>query len=126
MARRYQFVSGHPERFHIVSFEGAFHGRTLAGIAAGGNEKYLEGFGPKLPGFDQVARAGDLEAAEGGDRAQQTAALIIEPMQGEGGVRADRAEFLRALRKLCDDKRPAADLRRNPDRHGPHRQVLRP
>ena len=54
MARRYQFVNGHPERFHIISFEGAFHGRTLAGITAGGNEKYLEGFGPKLPGFDQV------------------------------------------------------------------------
>ena len=54
MARRYHFVNGHPERFHIVTFEGAFHGRTLAGIAAGGNAKYLEGFGPKLEGFDQV------------------------------------------------------------------------
>lgn len=54
MARRYQFVSGHPGRFHIVSFEGAFHGRTYAAINAGGNEKYLEGFGPRMPGFDQI------------------------------------------------------------------------
>src|ERR1700760_1311600 len=54
MARRYQYVSGHPERFHIITFEGAFHGRTLATIAAGGNPKYLEGFGPKVQGFDQV------------------------------------------------------------------------
>ena len=63
MARRYQFVSGHPERFHIVSFEGAFHGRTYAAINAGGNEKYLEGFGPRMPGFDQVP-LGDLEAVK--------------------------------------------------------------
>jgi len=61
MARRYHFVSGHPERFHIISFEGAFHGRTYAAINAGGNEKYLEGFGPRMPGFVQLA-AGDLEA----------------------------------------------------------------
>jgi acetylornithine/N-succinyldiaminopimelate aminotransferase len=102
MARRYQFVSKHPERFHIVTFEGAFHGRTLGGIAATGNEKYLEGFGPKAPGFDQVP-LGDfmaLEAVVG----PQTAALMIEPIQGEGGVRPVAPEFLRALRKLCDQK----------------------
>ena len=63
MARRYHYVNGHPERFHIISFEGAFHGRTLAGIAAGGNEKYLEGFGPKVAGFDQVP-FGDHRGAE--------------------------------------------------------------
>ncbi len=66
MARRYHYANGNPERFHIISFEGAFHGRTLAGIAAGGNEKYLEGFGPKVAGFDQVPvthnSGGDLEA----------------------------------------------------------------
>jgi acetylornithine/N-succinyldiaminopimelate aminotransferase len=107
MARRHQFVSGHPERFHIVSFEGAFHGRTYAAINAGGNEKYLEGFGPRMPGFDQIALKGDLKGdldALNKVIGPQTAAIIIEPMQGEGGVRVIAPEFLRALRKLCDDK----------------------
>ena len=107
MARRYHFVNGNPERFHIVSFEGAFHGRTLAGIAATGNAKYLEGFGPKVEGFDQVSLTGnvanDLEALKA-VVSEKTAALIIEPVQGEGGVRQVAADFLRALRKLCDDK----------------------
>ena len=102
MARRYQYVSGHPERFQIISFEGAFHGRTLAGIAAGGNEKYLEGFGPKVQGFDQVP-LGDMAALTKAI-GPSTAALIIEPLQGEGGVRVVAPEFLRALRKLCEDK----------------------
>jgi acetylornithine/N-succinyldiaminopimelate aminotransferase len=102
MARRYQYVSGHPERYQIISFEGAFHGRTLAAIAATGNEKYLEGFGPKMQGFDQVP----LEDLDALNRmiGPQTAALIIEPLQGEGGVRPVAPEFLRALRKICDDK----------------------
>ncbi len=107
MARRYHFVNGNPERFHIVSFEGAFHGRTLAGIAATGNAKYLEGFGPKVEGFDQVALTGnvarDLDALKA-VVSEKTAALIIEPVQGEVGVRQVAADFLRALRKLCDDK----------------------
>jgi len=107
MARRYHYVNGNPERFHIVSFEGAFHGRTLAGIAAGGNEKYLEGFGPKLAGFDLVKvthdTARDLDAVKQAVN-EKTAALVIEPIQGEGGIRAFSAEFLRSLRKLCDDK----------------------
>ncbi len=102
MARRYHFVNGNPERFHIVSFEGAFHGRTLAGIAATGNAKYIEGFGPKLDGFDQV-KPGDMEALKA-VVSEKTAALIIEPVQGEGGVRAIDGEFLRALRRFCDDK----------------------
>ena len=101
MARRHHFVNGAPERFHIVSFEGAFHGRTMAAINAGGNEKYLEGFGPRMPGFDQVA-LGDLEALKN-VIGPQTAALIIEPLQGEGGVRTVEPAFLRALRKLCDE-----------------------
>ncbi len=101
MARRYHFVNGAPERFHIVSFEGAFHGRSMAAINAGGNEKYLEGFGPRMPGFDQVP-LGDLEALKK-VIGPQTGALIIEPLQGEGGVRPATPEFLRALRKLCDD-----------------------
>ncbi|MBB3933963.1 aspartate aminotransferase family protein [Aureimonas phyllosphaerae] len=101
-ARRYQYVSGHPERFRIVTFEGAFHGRTLATIAAGGQKKYLEGFGPKVEGFDQVA-FGDIElvrAAVG----PETAGILIEPIQGEGGVRSAAPEFLRQLRALCDEQ----------------------
>jgi acetylornithine/N-succinyldiaminopimelate aminotransferase len=101
-ARRYHYVNGNPERFRIITFEGAFHGRTLATIAAGGQPKYLEGFGPKVEGFDQVP-FGDkqaLKAAIG----PETAAILIEPIQGEGGVRSVPDEDLRALRKLCDDE----------------------
>ncbi len=100
MARRYQYVSGHPERFHIITFEGAFHGRTLAGIAAGGQEKYLEGFGPKVEGFDQVP-ANDLPALEAAI-SDKTAAIMLEPIQGEGGIRVLSNEFIRAVRALCD------------------------
>jgi acetylornithine/N-succinyldiaminopimelate aminotransferase len=101
MARRHHFVGGLPERFHIVSFEGAFHGRTMAAINAGGNEKHLEGFGPRMEGFDQVP-LGDLDAVKKAI-GPHIAALLIEPLQGEGGVRMVAPEFLRALRKLCDD-----------------------
>ena len=100
MARRFHFVNGHPERFHIVTFEGAFHGRTIAAISAGGNPKYLEGFGPKLEGFHQVP-LNDLKAVEAAIT-EQTAALLIEPIQGEGGMRTADPEFLRALRRLAD------------------------
>ncbi|PPJ47944.1 acetylornithine transaminase [Rhizobium sp. KAs_5_22] len=100
-ARRYQFAKGHPERFHIITFEGAFHGRTIATIAAGGQEKYLEGFGPKAPGFDQVP-FGDLDAVKAAIT-EETAAILIEPVQGEGGLRTASNEFLRALRQICDD-----------------------
>jgi acetylornithine/N-succinyldiaminopimelate aminotransferase len=101
MARKYQFASGKPERNRIVTFEGAFHGRPLAALAATGNKKYLEGFGPAMPGFDQVA-FGDLEAVKKAV-GPETAAIIIEPVMGEGGVRVVPHTFLRALRKLCDD-----------------------
>ncbi|RUL99054.1 aspartate aminotransferase family protein [Rhizobium chutanense] len=100
-ARRYQFSKGHPERFHIITFEGAFHGRTLATIAAGGQEKYLEGFGPKAPGFDQVA-FGDIEAVRAAIT-DATAGILIEPVQGEGGVRPATPEFMKALRQICDE-----------------------
>jgi acetylornithine/N-succinyldiaminopimelate aminotransferase len=100
MARRYHYVNGNPERFHIVTFEGAFHGRTLGTIAAGGQAKYLEGFGPKVQGFDQVP-AEDLEALKA-VIGPHTAALMIEPIQGEGGVRNVSNAFLRELRALCD------------------------
>jgi len=101
MARRHHFVNGQPDRFHILTFEGAFHGRTIAAINAGGNEKYLEGFGPRMEGFDQVA-LNDLEAVKKAV-GPNTAAILIEPLQGESGIHAATPEFLRALRKLCDD-----------------------
>jgi len=101
MARKYQSASGKPERFRIITFEGAFHGRTLAAIAATGNKKYLEGFGPPVEGFDQVPFA-DLEATKKAI-GPATGAILIEPIMGEGGVRVVPHTFLRALRKLCDD-----------------------
>jgi acetylornithine/N-succinyldiaminopimelate aminotransferase len=99
--RRYHFTHGHPEKIGIITFEGAFHGRTLATIAAGGQAKYLEGFGPKVQGFDQVP-FGDLEALKAAIT-PETAALLIEPIQGEGGIRVPTKEFLVALRALCDE-----------------------
>lgn len=101
MARRYHFVKGNPERNRIITFTGAFHGRTLATIAAGGQEKYLEGFEPRLPGFDQVA-FGDHEALKQAIT-HETAAVLIEPVQGEGGVRAVPSFCLTGLRELCDE-----------------------
>ena len=100
MARKFHAAHGHPEKFRLVTFEGAFHGRTLATIAAGGQAKYIEGFGPKVEGFDQVA-FGDLEAVKAAI-GPETAGILIEPVQGEGGVRPVPNEFLRALRALCD------------------------
>src|SRR5437016_1075181 len=100
MARKYQSASGKPERFRIVTFEGAFHGRTLATLAAGGQKKYLEGFGPVVEGFDQVP-FGDLEAVKK-IIGPETAAILIEPIQGEGGVRVPSNMFLKSLRALAD------------------------
>ncbi|MEJ5082980.1 MULTISPECIES: aspartate aminotransferase family protein [unclassified Ochrobactrum] len=101
-ARRYHYVNGNPERFRVITFEGAFHGRTLATIAAGGQAKYLEGFGPKVDGFDQVP-FGD-EAALRAAITDETAAILLEPVQGEGGLRGFPEEFMRLIRKICDDK----------------------
>jgi acetylornithine/N-succinyldiaminopimelate aminotransferase len=100
VARKYQAVNGKPERYRIVTFEGAFHGRTLAAIAATGNKKYLEGFGPPVEGFDQVA-FNDIEAVRKAI-IKETAAILIEPVMGEGGVRVVPPAFLRQLRELCD------------------------
>lgn len=99
-ARRYFHVTGRPERHRLVTFAGAFHGRTLATIAAGGNPAHMEGFGPAMEGFDQVP-FGDLAAAE---RAigPQTAGFLVEPVQGEGGINVPPAAFLRGLRELAD------------------------
>jgi acetylornithine/N-succinyldiaminopimelate aminotransferase len=100
-ARRFHYVNGRPERYRIITFEGAFHGRTLATIAAGGQQKYLEGFGPKVDGFDQVA-FDDVDAAE---RliGPETAAILLEPVQGEGGIRQFPAASLRRLREIADE-----------------------
>ncbi|MCP4316630.1 MAG: aspartate aminotransferase family protein [Hyphomicrobiales bacterium] len=100
-ARRYHYVNGQEDRFGIITIEGAFHGRTLATIAAGGQEKYLEGFGPKAPGFDQVP-FGDLDAIKNAIT-DETAAILIEPLQGEGGIRELSTQWLRDLRALCDE-----------------------
>jgi acetylornithine/N-succinyldiaminopimelate aminotransferase len=101
IARKYHAANGQPERFRIVTFEGAFHGRTLATLAAGGQQKYLEGFGPKAEGFDQVP-AEDLDALRSAIT-PDTAALMVEPVQGEGGVRLLSPAFIRGLRALCDE-----------------------
>jgi acetylornithine/N-succinyldiaminopimelate aminotransferase len=100
VARRYHYVSGRPERKRIITFRGAFHGRTLAAIAAAGNEKYLEGFGPDMPGFD-VLPFGDHAAIEQAI-GPETGAILIEPVQGEGGVRVLPPQCLYGLRELCD------------------------
>lgn len=99
-ARKYHAVNGRPDRFRIITFEGAFHGRTLATIAAGGNAKYLDGFGPKVDGFDQVP-FGDLAALKAAI-GPQTGAILIEPLQGEGGIRVLPSGHLKAIRDICD------------------------
>lgn len=98
--RRYHFAAGHSERYRIITFAGAFHGRTLAALAATGNPKYIEGMGPKADGFDQVP-LGDIKAVEAAIT-PETAAILIEPIQGEGGVRVVENQFIRELRALCD------------------------
>ncbi len=102
IARKYHAAKGHPDRYRIITFEGAFHGRTLATLAATGAAKYLEGYGPPMDGFDQVPH-GDIEAVKKAIR-PDTAAILIEPIQGEGGVRSAPNAFFKALRQLCDDK----------------------
>ena len=102
MARKYQSANGKPERYRIITFEGAFHGRTMAALAATGNKKYLEGFGPPVEGFDQVP-FGDLDAVKR-TIGPATGAILVEPIQGEGGVRVPPSNFLRGLRQLCDQR----------------------
>jgi acetylornithine/N-succinyldiaminopimelate aminotransferase len=101
ITRKYNADKGYPERYRIVTFEGAFHGRTLATLAATGSPKYLEGFGPPMDGFDQVPH-GELEAVKKAI-GPHTAGILIEPIQGEGGVRSAPNSFFKALRQLCDD-----------------------
>ena len=99
-ARKYHTANGNPERVDIIGFQGSFHGRSYAAINASGNPSYLEGFGPRLPGYIQVPFADHeaLKAAIG----PTTAAVILEPVQGEGGVRAVPEQCLKGLRDLCD------------------------
>ena len=100
IARKYQSANGHPERYRIITFEGAFHGRTLATLAAAKNKKHMDGFGPMLEGFDQVP-LGDIEAVKKAI-GPETGAILVELIQGEGGVRSAPPQFFKALRELCD------------------------
>lgn len=102
-ARKYHWAAGNPDRIDIITFTGAFHGRSIGAINAGGNPKYLEGFGPKLPGFVHL-EWGDTEALKAAASAPTAAAILIEPVQGEGGVRAVPEDELLAMRKLCDEQ----------------------
>ena len=102
MARKYHSANGEPKRYRILTFEGAFHGRTLATIAAGGQKKYLEGFGPKVDGFDQIAVRATTRRSTAAI-APETAAILIEPIQGEGGIRSVPTVCLKGLRQLCDE-----------------------
>jgi len=100
MGRKYHFEKGVLERVEIIAFEGSFHGRSSAGIAAAGAEKMTRGFGPLLPGFTQVPY-GDLDAVKAA-LSERTAGILIEPIQGEGGINTLPAEVLPELRALCD------------------------
>ncbi|MCB1518254.1 MAG: aspartate aminotransferase family protein [Hyphomicrobiaceae bacterium] len=100
-ARRHFWSIGQPERTEIICFTGSFHGRTLGTIAAGGNPSYLEGFGTPLPGF-RHARPNDIEAVKA-KMSDKSAAIMVEPVQGEGGITVMSEQFLRDLRQLCDD-----------------------
>jgi acetylornithine/N-succinyldiaminopimelate aminotransferase len=101
MIRRAQAARGKPERFRMICFEGGFHGRTLAMLSATGNPKYLAGFGPVVDGFDHVP-LNNMNAVRDAI-GPETAGILVEPLQGEGGVREATPEFLRELRAACDE-----------------------
>ena len=101
-ARKYHWANGDSDRYEIISFTGAFHGRSLGAINAGGNSAYLEGFGPPLPGFTHLP-FGDHDALDAAVT-EKTAAVLVEPVQGEGGVRAIPEQCLTGLRNLCDER----------------------
>jgi acetylornithine/N-succinyldiaminopimelate aminotransferase len=100
MARKHQAARGRPERIDVITFEGAFHGRTYAAVNAGGNDAYLEGFGPRLPGYISLP-FGDMDALKAA-MGETTAAVLLEPVQGEGGARSFTDAQLREIRALCD------------------------
>jgi len=101
-ARKYHTANGQPERVEIFGFDGSFHGRSYAAVNASGNPSYVEGFGPRLPGYTQLT-FGDVEAIKAACAAPTTAAFIIEPVQGEGGARAMTEAQLDELRQLTRD-----------------------
>jgi acetylornithine/N-succinyldiaminopimelate aminotransferase len=101
VARKYHAETGHPERVRLICCTGSFHGRTLATLAAAGNEKYLKGFGPPAPGFDHVAygNLNEMRAMVG----PETAGIIVEPVQGEGGLATASDDYLEGLREIADE-----------------------
>jgi acetylornithine/N-succinyldiaminopimelate aminotransferase len=101
LCRRYHSAGGNPQRWRIITFDGAFHGRTLSALAAANNPKYLDGFGPKVDGFDNVAfnNLNEVRAAV----TEETAAILVEPLQGEGGIRRAELQFMKDLRAVCDE-----------------------
>jgi acetylornithine/N-succinyldiaminopimelate aminotransferase len=101
VARKYHAETGHPEKYRLVACAGSFHGRTLATLAAAGNEKYLKGFGPPAPGFDHVAygNLNEMRAAV----TRETAGILVEPVQGEGGLAVAPEGYLEGLRAICDE-----------------------
>ncbi len=101
VVRKYHYENGNPQKTRIITFEQAFHGRTLASISAAKQEKLVKGFGPLLDGFDQVA-FGNLNELRNAIT-PETGGICVEPIQGEGGIRAGSVEFLRGLREVCDE-----------------------
>jgi acetylornithine/N-succinyldiaminopimelate aminotransferase len=101
LIRKYHDDTGNPGRYKVIGFQGSFHGRTLATISAAGNPKYLDGFRPEVPGFVQVAFGNTNELRAAID--DETAAILVEPIQGEGGIRAADLDYLKALRQVCDE-----------------------
>ena len=101
LIRKYHSEVGHPERYRLISFEGSFHGRTLSTIAAAKNNAHVSGFGPMPDGFDQVSFGNLNELRQ--TITEETAGVIVEPIQGEGGIRPSNKEFLKGLRKTCDE-----------------------
>lgn len=101
LARKYHSHNGQPQKYRIITCDSAFHGRTMTALSAAGNEKHLDGFGPRTPGFDHVAfgNLNELRAAI----SDETAAIMVEPIQGEGGIRAASMDFLKGLRTVCDE-----------------------
>jgi acetylornithine/N-succinyldiaminopimelate aminotransferase len=101
VARKYHFANGNPEREQVICATGSFHGRTLTTLSAGDNDKYREGFGPRPGGFEHVAfgNLNEMRAAI----SEKTAAILVEPIQGEGGINPATAEYLQELRKVADE-----------------------
>jgi acetylornithine/N-succinyldiaminopimelate aminotransferase len=101
LIRKYQYVNGQPKRYKIICFQAAFHGRLLNALAATGNEKYLEGFGPPAAGYRHAPLNNANVVRDMID--DETAGILVEPIQGEGGVRETTPEFLKALRAMCEE-----------------------